>query len=388
MKSTESRIPRPPEPDAMLTDDDYMQRCFALAERGRNTSHPNPVVGCVVVLEGRIIGEGAHEFAGHAHAEVNALQQAGEFARNATVYVSLEPCVHHGRTGPCTDALIASGIKRVVYAMQDPNPLVCGKGLAALQHAGIEVVGPVLESQAEILNPGFVKRMRTGLPYVRCKVGMSLDGRIAMKSGESKWITGAEARADVQHLRARSSAIMTGAGTILQDDPALTVRLPGYAGKQPMRVIVDSQLRTSAGARVMREPGTVILATAVQHSDSAIPLFTDAGASGEQKLVLKTFAGGDGKVDLLQLLRYLAAEHQCNEVLLEAGATLNGAMLRAGLIDELVTYVAPSILGSEAMPMFVLPDMEHLANQIRLRFVDVAMLGKDCKIRCLVLPAS
>jgi len=371
----------------MLTDQDYMQRCFALAERGRNTSHPNPVVGCVIVSGGRIVGEGAHELAGHAHAEVNALQQAGELARNATVYVSLEPCVHHGRTGPCTDALIASGVKRVVYAMQDPNPLVCGKGLAALQRAGIEVAGPVLESYAEALNPGFVKRMRTGLPYVRCKVGMSLDGRIAMKNGESKWITGAEAREDAQHLLARSSVIMTGAGTILQDDPALTVRLPEYAGKQPMRVIVDSQLRTSSGARVMREPGTVILATAVQHSDSAIPLFTAGDESAERKLILKTFAGSDDKVDLPQLLRYLAAEHQCNEVLLEAGATLNGAMLRAGLIDELVAYVAPSILGSEAMPMFLLPDMEHLADQIRLRFIDVAMLGKDCRIRSLVLPA-
>jgi diaminohydroxyphosphoribosylaminopyrimidine deaminase/5-amino-6-(5-phosphoribosylamino)uracil reductase len=372
----------------MLTDNDYMQRCFALAERGRNTSHPNPVVGCVVVSDGRIVGEGSHELAGHAHAEVNALQQAGELARNATVYVSLEPCVHHGRTGPCTDALVASGVKRVVYAMQDPNPLVCGRGLAALRNAGVEVAGPVLESQAEALNPGFIKRMRTGLPYVRCKVGMSLDGRIAMKSGESKWITGAEAREDVQHLRARSSAIMTGAGTIRQDDPALTVRLPDYDGKQPMRVVVDSQLRTSSAARVMQEPGIVLLATAVENSDSAIPLFNAADNNFAQKLLLKTFAGSDGKVDLLQLLRYLAAEHQCNEILLEAGATLNGAMLRAGLIDELVSYVAPSILGSEAMPMFLLPDMQHLADQIRLRFLGVAMLGKDCRIRSLVLPAA
>jgi diaminohydroxyphosphoribosylaminopyrimidine deaminase/5-amino-6-(5-phosphoribosylamino)uracil reductase len=304
------------------------------------------------------------------------------------VYVSLEPCVHHGRTGPCTDALVASGVKRVVYAMQDPNPLVCGRGLAALRNAGVEVAGPVLESQAEALNPGFIKRMRTGLPYVRCKVGMSLDGRIAMKSGESKWITGAEAREDVQHLRARSSAIMTGAGTIRQDDPALTVRLPEYDGKQPMRVVVDSQLRTSSAARVMQEPGIVLLATAVENSDSAIPLFNAADNNFAQKLLLKTFAGSDGKVDLLQLLRYLAAEHQCNEILLEAGATLNGAMLRAGLIDELVAYVAPSILGSEAMPMFLLPDMQHLADQIRLRFLGVAMLGKDCRIRSLVLPPA
>ena len=372
----------------MPTDIEYMQRCFALAERGRNTSHPNPVVGCVIVSDGRIVGEGAHEFAGQAHAEVNALQQAGALARNATAYVSLEPCVHHGRTGPCTDALIASGIKRLVYGMQDPNPVVCGKGLAALQRAGVEVVGPVLETQAAALNPGFNKRMRTGLPYVRCKLGMSLDGRTAMQSGESKWITGAEAREDVQLLRARSSAILTGAGTILQDDPALTARLPGYTGKQPLRVIVDSQLRVSSAARVLREPGTVVLATAVAQSDAALALFDQADADIAQQLILKTFIGTAGKVDLHALLRYLAAEHQCNEILLEAGATLSGAMLRAGLVDEIVAYVAPAILGSEAFPMFLLPGMQHLADQVRLEFLDVAMLGKDCRIRTLVLPAA
>ena len=372
----------------MPTDHDYMQRCFALAERGRHTSHPNPVVGCVIVSDGNVVGEGSHEFAGHAHAEVNALQQAGALARNATVYVSLEPCVHHGRTGPCTDALIASGVKRVVYAMQDPNPLVCGKGLAALRSAGIEVAGPVLEADAEMLNPGFIKRMRTGLPYVRCKLGMSLDGRTAMKSGESKWITGPEAREDVQHLRARSSAILTGAGTILRDNPALTVRVPEYAGKQPLRVIVDSRLRTSSAARVMQESGCVVLATAVKHTDSAISMFGVADESAARKLILKTFAGSDDKVDLLELLLYLAAEHQCNEVLLEAGATLCGTMLRAGFIDEIVAYVAPSILGSEAFPMFLLPGIERLADQIKLEFVDVAMIGKDCRIRSLVLPAA
>ncbi len=372
----------------MATDNDYMQRCFALAERGRNTSHPNPVVGCVIVNEGIIVGEGSHEFAGQSHAEVNALQQAGALARNATVYVSLEPCVHHGRTGPCTDALVASGVKRVVYAMQDPNPLVCGKGLAVLKNAGVDVVGPVLESQAAALNPGFIKRMRTGLPYVRCKLGMSLDGRTAMKSGESKWITGSEAREDVQHLRARSSAILTGSGTILQDNPALTVRLPGYNGKQPLRVIVDSTLRTDSAARVLQEPGTVVLATAVKHTDSVIRLFNSADQGVAQQLILKTFAGSDGKVDLQQLLRYLAAEHQCNEVLLEAGATLSGAMLRAGLIDEIVAYVAPAILGSTAFPMFLMPEIKHLSEQIRLEFLDVAMLGKDCRIRSLVLHAA
>lgn len=372
----------------MPTDNEYMQRCFELAERGRNTSHPNPVVGCVVVNDGTIIGEGWHQRAGQAHAEVLALQQAGEHAHNATVYVSLEPCVHFGRTGPCTDALITRGVKRLVYGMEDPNPLVCGKGLAALRNAGIEVTGPILESQAMALNPGFIKRMRTGLPYVRCKLGMSLDGRTAMQSGESKWITGAQARDDVQQLRARSSAILTGAGTILKDNPALTVRLPDYAGQQPLRVIVDSQLRISTDARVMQEPGTVVLATAVKHTDSAITLFNTEDESVEQKLILKTFAGNDGKVDLQQLLRYLASAHQCNEVLIEAGATLGGSMLKAGLVDEIVAYVAPAILGSEAFPMFLLPGIERLSDQFRLEFLDVVMLGKDCRIRSLVLPAA
>ncbi|MES2626470.1 MAG: bifunctional diaminohydroxyphosphoribosylaminopyrimidine deaminase/5-amino-6-(5-phosphoribosylamino)uracil reductase RibD [Pseudomonadota bacterium] len=372
----------------MLTDNDYMQRCFALAERGRNTSHPNPVVGCVVVSDGEIVAEGWHQLAGHAHAEINALQQAGARARNSTVYVSLEPCVHHGRTGPCTDALIANGVKRVVYAMQDPNPLVCGKGLAVLQNAGIEVAGPIHEPQAEALNPGFIKRMRTGLPYVRCKLGMSLDGRTAMQSGESKWITGAEAREDVQQLRARSSAILTGAGTVLQDNPSLTVRLPGYVGKQPLRVIVDSQLRINSAARILQEPGMVVVATAVEHADHALKLFDTTSENSERQLIIKTFDNGAGKVDLLQLMRYLAASHHCNEILLEAGAILGGAMLRAGLIDEIVAYVAPSVLGSEAFPMFLLPGMQRLSEQFKLEFLDVAMLGKDCRIRSLVLPAA
>ncbi len=368
----------------MSTDLFYIERCFELAEQGRHTVRPNPVVGCVIINDGCVVGEGWHQVAGEAHAEVVALQQAGMRARNATVYISLEPCVHQGRTGPCTDALVQAGVSRVVYAMQDPNPLVEGKGLAALRAAGIAVDGPLLEHKAVALNPGFVKRMRTGLPYIRCKMGMSLDGRTAMPSGESKWITGAEARADVQQLRARSCAVLTGVGTILQDDPALDVRLGGFQGKQPLRVVLDSKLRTPPTAKIFQGEGKVVLATGVTNADLAVHLVTAANSSGQQQLALHVCAGVDGKVDLQQLLRYLATAHDCNEILLEAGAILSGAMLRAGLVDEIVTYIAPALLGSAAQPLFMLPAIEHLHERIQLQFLDVAMLGKDCRIRSLV----
>ncbi|MES2605695.1 MAG: bifunctional diaminohydroxyphosphoribosylaminopyrimidine deaminase/5-amino-6-(5-phosphoribosylamino)uracil reductase RibD [Pseudomonadota bacterium] len=368
-----------------VTDDErHLRRCFALAEQGRYSCRPNPVVGCVVVGNNGVLAEGWHQVAGQAHAEVHALEQVGEQARGATLYVSLEPCVHQGRTGPCTEAIIRSGISRLVYAMQDPNPLVAGKGLARLRDAGITVVGPLLQVEAEALNPGFIKRMTQQLPYVRCKVGMSLDARTAMQSGESRWITGPAARAEVQWLRARSCAVLTGIGTILQDDASLNVRLENYTGLQPLRVIADTHGRISPRARVLQWPGSVLLACSDEAARSLQQ--QDVCASGVQATC--TITGVpllNGKLNLPFLLRQLAADWQCNEVLVEAGPALTGAMLQAGLVDELVTYIAPALLGDMARPLAIMPGLDRLADKLRLQFLDVAMVGEDCRIRSRVL---
>ena len=320
-------------------DHRYMARAIRLAERGLYTTHPNPRVGCVLVNDGEIVGEGWHERAGGPHAERNALAAAGERARGAVAYVSLEPCCHHGRTPPCTEGLIEAGVSRVVAAMGDPNPLVAGKGLALLEQAGIEVECGLLEPQARALNPGFVKRMERGLPHVRCKLAMSLDGRTAMASGESKWITSEAARADVQRLRARSEAIVTGIGTVLADDPSLNVRmgageLPGVEGEpiQPVRVVLDSRLRMPEQARMLGLPGQTLVLCIDQDPSHAVRL-EGAGA------VVYEVPESDDRVDLESALRYLARQ-EINEVLLETGPTLAGSALQAGLVDELVIYMA------------------------------------------------
>jgi len=371
--------------DTLSEDERHMRRCLALAEQGRFTCRPNPVVGCVIVNNGQRIGEGFHAVAGQAHAEVNALEQAGDSAFGSTVYVSLEPCVHQGRTGPCTEALLKAGITRLVYAMEDPNPLVAGKGLARLRAAGVVVDGPVLQKEAEALNPGFSKRMTQGLPYVRCKIGMSLDARTAMASGESRWITGARAREEVQWLRARSCAVLTGIGTILQDDASLNVRLDNYAGLQPLRVIVDTHGRLSPRARVLQWPGNVVLAC----SDAAARILgqqEELCMSGLQATCTVTSVPLlNGKVSLPALLRLLANDWQCNEVLVEAGPLMTGVMLQAGLVDELITYVAPALMGDSARPLAVLPGLDKLADKLKLQFIDVAMVGEDCRIRSRVL---
>lgn len=374
-------------PDTHSDDERHMRRCFALAEQGRFTSRPNPVVGCVVVNDGQRVGEGFHAVAGQAHAEVNALEQAGDSAFGSTVYVSLEPCVHQGRTGPCTEALLQAGIARLVYAMEDPNPLVAGKGLARLRAAGVVVDGPVLQKEAEALNPGFSKRMTQGLPYVRCKVGMSLDARTAMHSGESRWITGPRAREEVQWLRARSCAVLTGIGTILQDDASLNVRLDNYAGMQPLRVIVDTHGRIAPRARVLQWPGNVVIACGevaartLQQNDLCI--------SGLQATcTISSVPLLNGKVNLPALMRRLANDWQCNEILVEAGPILTGALLQAGLVDELITYIAPALLGDMARPLAALPGLDKLADKVQLRFLDVAMVGEDCRIRSRVLNPS
>ncbi|MDT8397606.1 MAG: bifunctional diaminohydroxyphosphoribosylaminopyrimidine deaminase/5-amino-6-(5-phosphoribosylamino)uracil reductase RibD [Pseudomonadales bacterium] len=370
-------------------DIDFMEHCFALAERGRFTAMPNPVVGCVIVQNGQVVAEGWHEKAGGPHAEIKALDRAGAKARGASLYVSLEPCAHHGRTGPCSERIIAAGLARVIFGMTDPNPLVAGKGIEKIRSAGIAVSGPLLQEAALALNPGFVKRMTRGLPLLRCKLAMSLDGRTAMASGESKWITGPQARADVQLLRARSSAVISGIDTLLADDPALNVRLDGQTVAQPLRVIVDSALRTPVSARTLQVPGSVLIATAVRDENllaikRAAMAAANCGPDAAQ-VELVSFAGNHGKVDLNALLRYLAREKHCNEVLLESGARLAGAMMQAHLVDELITYIAPSLLGSDARPLLHLPGIEQMSQQLQLEIIDVVLLGKDCRMRSRVL---
>jgi len=352
-------------------DHEFMARALRLARRGLYGTDPNPRVGCVLVRDGRVVGEGWHAVAGGPHAEVEALRQAGEAARGATAYVTLEPCCHHGRTPPCTDALIAAGVARVVAAMQDPNPQVAGQGLAALEAAGIAAASGLMEAQAAALNPGFIHRMHNGRPFVRCKLAMSLDGRTAMASGQSQWITGTGAREDVQRLRARSSVIMTGVGTVLADDPSLTVRLEG-ATRQPLRVVVDTHLSMPVDSCLLAEPGETLVVTAAQ--DEALQqALREAGAE-----VAVVPLQGDS-VDLAAVLDLLG-QRQANEVLLETGATLSGAMLRAGLIDELAIYMAPKLMGDSARGLFHLPGLEELDEAVGLDITDIRAVGTDWRI--------
>jgi diaminohydroxyphosphoribosylaminopyrimidine deaminase/5-amino-6-(5-phosphoribosylamino)uracil reductase len=367
-------------PEWSAADREWMSRALMLAERGVYTTEPNPRVGCVLVADGRIVGEGWHVRAGEGHAEVSALAQAGDLARGATAYVTLEPCSHFGRTPPCADALVKAGVSRVVAAMQDPNPQVAGNGLNRLREAGIEVDCGLLEAQAQALNPGFIKRMQQGLPWVRVKLAMSLDGRTAMASGESKWITGPAARADVQRLRARSGAVVSGADSVLLDDSALTVRaaelgLPAdeaaaAAERQPLRVLIDSLRRVPLDQRFFRETGpTLVISTSAEQAAD------DYRAAGSELLAVP---GADGKVDLHAVLQTLA-ERGCNEVLVEAGAGLSGAFWRAGLVDELIVYMAPRLLGSQARPLMQLP-FESMSEAMDVAIVDMRAIGQDWRI--------
>jgi len=360
----------------------FMARAIRLAHLGLFTTDPNPRVGCVLVRAGEVVGEGYHRYAGGPHAERDALAAAGEQARGATAYVTLEPCCHQGRTPPCTDGLPAAGVRRVVAAMVDPNPLVAGRGLEALEAAGAEVRVGTLEAEARALNPGFIKRMSRGLPYVRCKLAASLDGRTAMVSGESKWITSEAARRDVQLLRARSSAILTGIGTLLADDPALNLRLgaeglpgvrPGDPVNQPLRVLVDSRLRTPENARLLGLPGTTLIACSEGRALSDIMRLEAVGAE------VRVCAGSEGRVDLASLLRYLA-RREINELLVEAGPTLAGAFLEAGLVDEIVLYLAPHLMGDAARGLFQLPGLERMRDRIELGIRDLRMVGSDLRI--------
>ncbi len=357
-------------------DHRYMADALRLAEAGLYSTMPNPRVGCVVVNDGIVAGTGWHRRAGEAHAEVLALREAGDRARNATVYVTLEPCSHFGRTPPCADALIAAGVKRVVVAMQDPNPLVAGQGLARLQAAGIDVSSGLLEDQAAQLNIGFIQRMRHGRPWLRIKTASSLDGKIALANGESKWITGAAARLDVHRWRARSCAVMTGIGTILADNPQLTVR-DIETSRQPLRIIVDSRLQTPANAQILQTAGVII---AYAHGDTERQRQL-AGAGAELLQVREQ----EGRVDLIALMALLA-QRGINEVLTEAGAGLNTGLIAAGLADEWLMYLAPTLLGAAALDLFNLPAPASMEQRQSLRIADLRQVGSDLRITAHFLP--
>lgn len=350
----------------------FMREAVALAAEGRYSTSPNPAVGCVLVRAGEVVARGFHARAGTAHAEVAALTAAGPAARGATAYVSLEPCNHHGRTGPCTEALIAAGIARVVYACDDPNPRVAGQGAARLRAAGIVVAAGIGAADAGALNRGYFKRMRGARPFVRIKMAMSLDARMALASGESQWITGAVARAEVQRLRAESCAIVTGSGTVLADDPALTVRDPRFnlRGRQPRRIVVDRRLTIPATARLLSLPGETRVLTTCSDAGRVAALEA-AGADVE------CFA--EGALDPDAVLAHLGAL-EVNEVLVEAGPTLAAAFLAAGAYDELIVHLAPRILGAGARAAFGLPSPARLADALGFELVSSARLGDDMSL--------
>ncbi len=406
-------------------DASAMAAALQLARKGWYSARPNPRVGCVIARDQRIIGSGWHRKAGEAHAEVNALRQVGSAARGATAYVTLEPCNHQGRTGPCASALIQAGIAEVVYGMEDPHRLAAG-GLDVLRQAGVVVRGPIMEQACRALNPGFIKRCETGLPRVRLKLAMSLDGRTAMASGESQWITGADARADVQRLRAESDAVMTGIGTVLADNPGLNVRAGDLhladageiAAMQPLRVVLDSSQRLPRDARLLLPEGPVLVVTAGgtawiagaetialpeyatmqnpaeqipgeespaeqipenDHPENDHPVKEGSmGKGGDQE---RAVADRTGRVDLLASLRELGSRH-CNDVLVEAGPTLAGAMLSRGLVDELVVYMAPKLMGNLARPLLTLP-LAAMAEAVNLEITDIRAVGRDWRITAI-----
>lgn len=360
-----------------VADRQYMARAIQLARQGLYTTSPNPRVGCVLVKNGQIVGEGFHLRAGEGHAEVNALAVAAGQAQGATAYVTLEPCSHYGRTPPCAEALTNAGVSRVVAAMVDPNPQVAGRGMRMLAEAGIDTASGLLETEASALNPGFIKRMELGLPYLTLKAASSLDGRTAMQSGESQWITGPQARCQVQRLRARSCAVVTGVESILHDDSALTVReaelvldnAAEIVQRQPLRVVLDSQLRTPLTAKILTQPGRTLIAYCTDPAARADAL----AQAGAELVQLPALAG---RVDLPALLRYLADQQQCNEVLVETGATLAGAFIEQQLADRLELFMAMKLLGSDARPLFDLP-LTRMAQQVPMTLLESRQVGQD-----------
>jgi len=357
----------------------FMARAIELARKGLYSTAPNPRVGCVLVRDGSIVAEGWHVRAGEAHAEVGALDKVSQ-ARGCTAYITLEPCSHHGRTPPCCDRLIAEGISQVVIATKDPNPQVAGQGIRRLEQAGIPVTTGVLAEQAVLLNRGYFKRWQTGTPWVQCKIAASLDGRTAAASGESKWITSVEAREDVQHFRAQSSAIVTGVNTVLADNPSLNVRLDAELNTitQPLRVVLDSHFRCPPGAKIFSLPGQTMVIGVAESGN-----FSGLKQKGVETCIVKE---RNGRPDLHQVLKVLA-EKEINDVFLEAGFELSGAFMSEALIDELVLYLAPKLLGDQAKPLLKLPKLQSLADQVALEISDVTRVGVDLRVSAIVAPS-
>jgi diaminohydroxyphosphoribosylaminopyrimidine deaminase/5-amino-6-(5-phosphoribosylamino)uracil reductase len=351
-------------------DKEFMARALRLAERGLYTATPNPRVGCVIVRDGVVIGEGGHERAGGPHAEVVALRAAGERTRGATAYVTLEPCHHHGRTPPCDEALIAGGITRVVAAMLDPDPRTAGQGMARLAQAGIAIETGVMEEPARALNRGFISRVTRGRPWARMKIAASLDGKTALRNGKSQWITGEAARKDGHHWRARACALMTGIGTVRDDDPQLTVRSV-ETSRQPLRVVIDSRLELPLSARILEGGGVLIACAAIDQQKAA--QLKDKGA---EIVVLPNAAG---KVELPALMQELG-RREINELHIEAGHKLNGSLVNENCVDELLLYLAPCLIGERANGMLDLPELKDLTNRRKLKIDDLSMIGNDVRI--------
>ena len=369
-------------PNFSQQDEQWMQRALALAQKGRYTTAPNPAVGCVLVKDHQVVGEGWHQKAGEPHAERIALAQAGSQAEGATAYVTLEPCSHYGRTPPCADALIEAGVRRVVTAMEDPNPKVSGKGIQKLQQAGIETEVGCMQSQAEALNPGFICAMKHKRPFVRLKMAATVDGRTALKNGESQWITGALARQEVHKLRALHGAIITGIGSVLADDPSLTVRLPETVLKNlsleeaphPLRVVLDPHLSMPLEAKMLTLPGRTLIMT-TQEAVALSPEVADSLIEKGAEII--AVSAEEDRIHLPTVLEYLLTQEQVLEVMVETGAILAGAFVQQGLVDEYHLFTAPSLLGDEARPMFHLPKIDSMDDKIKLAYQSVQKVGDD-----------
>lgn len=378
--------------ESMAKDDTrWMAHAIKLAKKGRYTARPNPCVGCVIVKDNQLLGEGWHYRAGEAHAEVHALSQVSpRQVKGATAYVTLEPCSHHGRTGPCSEALVDAGVTRVVYGMQDPNPAVSGNGLVKLMQGNVKVIGPVLESECKALNGGFMSAMSRKRPYVRCKTAISLDGRTAMQSGESQWITGSAARADVQKLRAASGAIVTGIESVLHDNSRLNLRrdaldipnIDDVLAAPPLRVVLDSNLRIPLESAILNSDAPTLIITTL--SDAQLikhPSIESLNAKSHVH-VHCIVTNQKGRVDLNELLELLLNQYHCNDVLLEAGATLVGSFFEQALIDEWIIYQAPVLLGSQARPMLQWP-IDSMANKQQMIIKDQRLIGQDLRITAI-----